>query len=379
VLVSRSVDGGVTWSTATTLILDGSSAFNDKDSIAADRYRDGYVYAVWDRIVPTGNGPTYFSRTTDNGVTWEPARPIFDPGSRSQTLNNQIVALPPATAGGPNTIVDFFTQIDTSTTNVVTNRLALIRSSDNGATWGTPIYIADIQALGTTDPERGTELRDGATLGSFAGGTNGQLAVAWQDARFSGGLRDGIAFARSIDGGLTWTAPVQVNSVPTVQALLPAVTIRDDGTLGVLYYDMRNNTSDVNTLLVDAWLATSKDGVVWQETHVGGPFNFTNAPTAAGGLFIGDYQGLASTDTAFYPFFVITNADIANRTDVFASAFRSIVAVAKEGDVLAKTFRARTAPALQPGTELQQRLQARIKRTLEWRRIGAADSPARHE
>src|SRR5260370_25749138 len=140
---------------------------------------------------------------------------------------------------------------------------------------------------------------------------------------------------------------------------------------------MRSNNSDPSTLLVDAWLATSKDGVVWQETHVGGPFDFANAPMAEGGLFIGDYQAIVSTDTAFSPFFVMTNAGIANRTDVFASAFRSIFAFAKEGDVLAKTFRARAAPALLPDAQLQQRLQARIKRTLEWRQVGGGDSSAR--
>src|SRR5947207_2250872 len=118
------------------------------------------------------------------------------------------------------------------------------------------------------------------------------------------------------------STPEQVNTVPAVQALLPAVTIRDDGTIGVLYYDMRNNTSDPGTLLVDAWLATSKDRVVWQETHAGGPFNFANAPMADGGLFIGDYQALASDSQAFYPFFAMANASATNRTDIFASAFR---------------------------------------------------------
>ena len=166
-------------------------------------------------------------------------------------------------------------------------------------------------------------------MASFAGGTNGHLAAVWQDARFSTGVRDGIAFSRSLDGGFTWSTPVQVNSVPAVQALLPAVTIRDDGTIGVLYYDMRNNTSDAGTLLVDAWLATSKDGVVWQETHAGGPFNFANAPIVDGGLFIGDYQALASDSQAFYPFFAMTNATATNKSDIFASAFRSIVAPTK--------------------------------------------------
>jgi hypothetical protein len=163
-----------------------------------------------------------------------------------------------------------------------------------------------------------------------------------------------------------------VNSVPSAQALLPAVTIRDDGTIGVLYYDMRNNTSDPATLMVDAWLATSKDGVVWQETHAGGPFNFANAPTAEGGLFIGDYQAIASDSQAFYPFFAMTNAGATNKTDIFASAFRSIVAPAKAAP--AKAFEARAGPTLVPAAEVRQRLQERITRTLQWRRVGAAYS-----
>ena len=82
---------------------------------------------------------------------------------------------------------------------------------------------------------------------------------------------------------------MQVNGVPAVQALLPAVAVRPDGTIGVLYYDMRNDTADPATLLVDAWLTTSNDGVTWSERHVAGPFDFNQAPTAEGGLFIGDY------------------------------------------------------------------------------------------
>jgi hypothetical protein len=42
-------------------------------------------------------GATWFSRTTDGGQTWEPARPIFDPGGNSQTIGNQIVVLPDGT------------------------------------------------------------------------------------------------------------------------------------------------------------------------------------------------------------------------------------------------------------------------------------------
>jgi hypothetical protein len=335
------------------------------------------VYAVWDRLDQTAGGPTYFARTRNNGASWEPARSIFNPGSRSQTINNQVVVLPPSAASGTNTIVDFFTQIDIATNNAETARLALVRSGDRGGNWTAPIYITDIRAIGTHDPETGAPLRDGATLGSFASGTNGALVAVWQDARFSPGFaRDGIAFSRSLDGGVSWSTPVQVNSVPSVQALLPAVTIRDDGTIGVLYYDMRNNTADPTTLIVDAWLATSKDGVVWQEIHAGGPFNFANAPIADGGLFIGDYQAIASDSSAFYPFFAMTNASTTNRTDIFGSAFRSIVA--PTSTVEAKSFEARAVPAFVPTDEAQQRIRNRIARTLQWRRIGtAAASPGR--
>src|SRR5438876_5230004 len=54
VLVSKSVDGGDTWSEPTTLARNVASfpegpGFNDKESITADSTASGYVYAVWDR------------------------------------------------------------------------------------------------------------------------------------------------------------------------------------------------------------------------------------------------------------------------------------------------------------------------------------------
>ena len=380
VLASRSVDGGRTWSDPATLIRDGSTAFNDKESITGDRYAPGIAYATWDRLVQNGNGPAYFARTQDNGLTWEPARPIYDPGPRNQTLNNQIVVTPPGANASPYTAFNFFTEIDSPANAPQTTRLAVIRSSDHGTTWTPPLYITDIMARGTTNPQTGGELRDGATLGSFAGGANGQLVAVWQDARFSAGARDGVAFSRSLDGGTTWSTPVQVNSVPGTQALIPSVTIRDDGTYGVLYYDMRNDTSDPATLIVDAWLTTSVDGVTWREQHMGGPFDFASAPFAEG-LFIGDYQGLASDGSAFVPIFVQTNpgrvAD--NLTDVFAGVVRSVppasavAAAVKSG----APYKARAAPAFVPDAALRARFAATIARVLEGRQMrrGTATPP----
>ena len=132
-----------------------------------------------------------------------------------------------------------------------------------------------------------------------------------------GGLRDGVAMSRSTDGGLHWTAPVQINAATDTQAFVPIVHVRNDGVIGVTYYDFRNNTSDARTLLTDYWIVTSADAAKWTESHITGPFDLDIAPQD-GGLFLGDYQSLGSLGTTFLPLFAKTNSgDLSNQTDIF--------------------------------------------------------------
>ena len=362
VLVSRSLDGGLSWGNPVPLIQDGSAAFNDKETITADPSAPGIAYATWDRLETSGHGPSYFSRTTDGGATWQPAVAIYDPGEHNQTLNNQVVAIP---GGSPMTLANFFTEFDVGQNNLVTHHLAFVRSTDRGVTWSAPVRIADILSVGVVDPRNmARPVRDASNLGSFAAGRDRIVAV-WQDARFAAGARDGIAFSQSLDGGDTWSAPVAINAVPAVQAFLPSVAIRGDGTIAVTYYDLRSDTTDASTLFVDAWLATSRDGTTWSERHVAGPFDLAFAPVAEGGLFVGDYQGLASAGDAIAALYVTTNPDPGDRTDVYASVFRNVgVAAAKA------TYRARSAPAVAMTPEWQARIDAGVRKTLRERLIG---------
>jgi hypothetical protein len=180
----------------------------------------------------------------------------------------QVVVLP------DGTLIDFFTRLDTPPNAPATATLAIIRSPDKGLSWSAPIVISPVQAVGIFDPDTRAPIRDGATLGSIAAGPHGELAAVWQDSRFSGGMRDGVAFSRSLDGGLTWTTAVRVNAIASVPAFVPAVTIRADGTYGVSYYDFRNNTptrrrSSPITASRDrpmesrGWRATSPDPSIW--------------------------------------------------------------------------------------------------------------------
>src|SRR5919106_3647290 len=109
-LVMRSTDGGATWEDPITLKRDENpNVLNDKNTLTADPNDSSFAYAVWDRLVAppseTPNqrafentlafrGPIWFSRTTNGGDGWEPARQIFDPGTLQQTIGNQIVLLP---------------------------------------------------------------------------------------------------------------------------------------------------------------------------------------------------------------------------------------------------------------------------------------------
>ena len=309
VLVSHSTDGGATWSDPATLILDGANAFNDKESITADPNNPSYVYAVWDRLDSSGHGPAYFARTTDGGASWQTAVPIYDPGVNNQTVGNEIVGLP------DGNIVDVFAEIDGTNSNNATAAIRVITSSDNGATWSAPVTVAQDLSVGTTDPNTGAVVRTGAGLPQMAAGPSGNLVVVWEDGRFSNGQHDGIAFSQSTDGGQTWSLPAEINSVHSVPAFTPSVAVLGDGTIGVSYFDFRNNTSNPDMLITDYWFTSSTDSVHWSEQHISGPFDMDLAPNAEG-LFLGDYQSLAIIGQAFVPFFVQTNNQgTANRTD----------------------------------------------------------------
>ncbi len=346
--VSKSTDGGLTWGDPIKIIEDTNPRFlNDKNSITADPNDSSFVYAVWDRLkLPVGSiinpenvigfgfqGPVMLSRTANAGATWEAAREIFNPGANAQTIGNQIVVLP------DGTLVDFFNEIfgfkDPGGDKFVYN-VALIRSTDEGVTWtkGQAIQVAQLLSkaafdpggFGIRDPDTGEPLRTGDIIPEPAvDHASGALYAVWQDSRFSNGgdfsnlalLADAIAFSQSTDGGFTWSAPIKINKTPTnirigdQQAFTPAIRVSADGTIGVTYYDLRNNALNTLALETDYFIvhchaATTSctDPANWVETRLTPTsFDMRNAPVARG-FFTGDYEGLAVAGNEFRPVFV---------------------------------------------------------------------------
>ena len=326
-LVSKSTDGGLTWSNPSTLIRDANPRrFNDKNSISADPNASRFVYAVWDRlsaIGPVFRGPTLFTRTTNGGRSWEKARVIYNPGAFAQTLGNQIAVRP------QGELINIFTLIrNVRRPGAPLFNATVMRSEDNGETWSGPIRVARMVNPGVVDPDDGDPVRTGDIIPDIAVDPNsGQLYAVWQDERFSDGLfrfrrHDSIALSTSTDGGLTWSSAVKVNDTPTniptgnQQAFTPAVDVAEDGTVSVTYYDFRNNTPKANTLPTDYWMVhchASERGDCSQGSQYGAEVRLTNAPfnmeraPVAGGYFLGDYEGLANdvagVGTDFTPLF----------------------------------------------------------------------------
>jgi hypothetical protein len=309
-LVSRSSDGGRTWQDPQQLQHDTApDPVMDKETVTADPLDPLFVYAVWDRLTgttvpnnPLGTGPAWFARTTDGGESWETARQIYDPGPDTQTVSNQIVVLP------DGTLVDLLVVITQNSTPTPRATVSVLRSTDRGVSWPPPaIPVADAEFVGVNDPKNGRGIRTGSVVPTIAvDRANGALYIAWEDARFSGMARDGIALSKSTDGGLHWSAPVQVNGAPAVPAFTPALAVASNGSVGVTYYDLRrDNASDSDHLMVAQWLATSTDGgATFADAMIGGPFDLRSAPLEHGAYFLGDYQGLVSAGRVFLPFFV---------------------------------------------------------------------------
>nr|WP_311528962.1 sialidase family protein [uncultured Ralstonia sp.] len=263
-------------------------------------------------------GPGLFSKTVDGGLTWSSPSVMVDTPSEHQTIGNQIVV-----NAQTGTLYDFFNYIHAPGRSMGTNSVAFVKSTDGGTTWTKPQIIASLQFVAVTDPNTGELLRTGDIIPEPAiDPATGQLYVVWQDSRFSGGAHADIALSTSTDGGQTWSAPTQVNT-PTGKAAFNAmVRVNSAGTVAVTYYDLRNLAAGTTTTLpTDYWQTLSTNGgrSFGSETHLAGSFDMKTAPVARG-FFVGDYEGLAAAGTKFVPFFIQTNSgNTANRTDVFVS------------------------------------------------------------
>jgi hypothetical protein len=313
--VARSYDGGANW-TEPQIIKAlpakdrvAASLFHDKNSITADPADPDLVYATW-TLFRRGVTSLLVARSTDGGATWGPPIPIgtfgtVSPGQVAYFRQGaQIVVLP------DGTLVNAFYRILFDQKNVViTFEQAVFRSTD-GVHWErTDIAVAEFEPATAVDTELGIPVRDASQIPDIAVGPDGSLYLTWQQSNSLGLVE--VVVSRSVDKGLTWSAPTQVGQAgQSVQSFLPAVSVNADGTVGVLYYDFRNDAPGDAVLSTDVHLALFEPDLTFVEERqlTDASFDMRQVViTGDRGYFPGDYVGLDTAGSDFVAAFTVAN------------------------------------------------------------------------
>jgi hypothetical protein len=203
-----------------------------------------------------------FVKSTDGGTTWTQPQIISklgtvfvtDPNTGQAIRTGDII---PEPAIDPTSGQLYVVWQDARFNGGHFDEVALSTSTDEGATWSSPIQV------NTNTPRN----RPGFTP-SIHVNSAGTVGVTYYDFR-----------------GLT----TETATLPTDYWFTPVTPISGRLSLG-------------------------------SETHITGPFDMLTAPFASG-FFVGDYEGLTAVGNTFLPIFVVANpGNTSNRTDVLTTS-----------------------------------------------------------
>jgi hypothetical protein len=203
---TRSLDNGTTWETDRIITPAAPPAGKNLASVAVS---DSIVHMVW---MDMRAGPQiYYTRSLDNGTTWETDRSITPATSQfpSVAVSDSIVHV---------VYADF-------RYGSATPKIYYIRSLDDGTTWETEKELAD--SLSSWYPSV-------AVSGSI-------VHVVWPDNR--NGDTSEIYYKRSLDNGATWGTDIRLTDNPS-ESREPSVAV-SDSSVHVVWHDDRDGNWEI--------------------------------------------------------------------------------------------------------------------------------------
>jgi hypothetical protein len=292
--VAKSTDGGVTFSAP----VDASTSFanetdvQDKEWVAVDQNpgspNKGNVYVSWTDFTSlngASNGSfILFARSTDGGATFEAPQAV-SPQDKSQSVQGSV----PVVAPNGDLYVAF------SDSHSAIGGIGIRKSTDGGKTFSAEVRI--VRFIGPRTMTGGGGVRTN-NFPSIKVDNNGTLHVVYASWTTSALDRGDIFYVRSIDGGATFSVPTKLNddSTTTTQ-FLPAMGIASDGSLGVKWWDRRDDVR--NDSLTGVYMTISHDGgMTWSKNFRITDQNWVFSPieTFFASAYHGDYDGLAGDE-----------------------------------------------------------------------------------
>jgi hypothetical protein len=198
-----STDGGVTWPASLQSESIPPPIVNCFGDPVAFFDRSGRAYYCTLGVTGTSTGSgIYFVSTTDFGATWS-ARSQADPNA--STNDDKEHAAADYSGTYPNNVYVAWSDFNVSGTPVVFNR-----STNQGQTWGTRQTLA----IGSN---RGQGVH-------IAIGPNGEVYVIWAHYTTASTQEVGIGFAKSTDGGATFSTPTIAYPMTGIRTSNGAIT-----------------------------------------------------------------------------------------------------------------------------------------------------------
>jgi len=291
--VAKSTDNGATFSTPADASTSAStvSDMQDKEWIAVDKGASspfkGNVYVSWTDFTATG-GFINFARSTNGGESFRP------PVALSAQDGTQLVqgSVPVVAPNG-----DLYVAFSDGHSSI--GGIAIVKSTDGGRTFSAETKVASVVNTSTMTGGGGVRTNSFPSVTVDGNGTVHMVYDAWTLSPLD---RSDIFYTRSTDGGNTFSTPRKLNDDDTTTTqVFPSIASASDGTLGVRWWDRRNDAPADS--LTDVYMTISHDGGASFEKN----FRITNhnwsfgliEPGFAGG-YHGDYDGIAADGSNFY-------------------------------------------------------------------------------
>lgn len=310
IVCQKSINGGETWSGGTYMGLNGAKA-QDKEWAVIDPSNNN-IYVTWTQFDhygssnPLDSSVILFSRSADGGQTWSDARRLNKVAGDCLDEDNTVEGAVPAVGPNGEIYVSWAGPLGLLST----------KSLDHGQTWpDSNIYVSSIPG-GWDYTIPGIYRANGLPVTccdlSYSP-YRGHIYINWSDQR--NGITDtDVWFARSTDGGNTWSQPKRVNDDPAGKhQFFTWMTV--DPVTGYIYcvfYDRRNHENN----LTDVYLAISGNGGETFEN-----IKISNSPFDPNtAIFFGDYTNISAYNNIVRPIWTrLDNYDISIWTAIIDS------------------------------------------------------------